>query len=80
MFEWDHANARANHRKHGVSFDEAATAFDDPLAAIHPDPDHSHGEDREILVGYSLKARLLVVSFTERENGRLRVVSARMAT
>lgn len=55
-FEWDDAKAEANLRKHGVSFDEAATAFADPLAAIFPDPDHSEGEPREILVGFALGA------------------------
>lgn len=58
-FEWDEAKAEANLRKHGVSFPEAATAF--------ADPDHSDEEVREILVGHSERNRLLVVSFTERD-------------
>ena len=61
-FEWDDDKAESNLRKHGVSFPEAATAFADPLAAIFPDSDHSDDEVREILVGYSERGRLLVVS------------------
>lgn len=78
-FEWDDAKAAANERKHGVSFLEAAAAFADPLAAIFPDPDHSDDEVREILVGYSERGRLLVVSFTERPPN-LRIISARAAS
>lgn len=78
-FEWDDAKAAANARKHGVTFAEAATAFADPLAAIFPDPDHSDDEVREILVGYSERGRLLMVSFTERPPN-LRVISARVAS
>ena len=78
-FEWDDAKARSNQQKHGVSFPEAATVFADPLAAIFPDPDHSDGEVREIIVGYSDRNRLLVVSFTERGEN-IRIISARAAT
>ncbi len=78
-FEWDDTKAATNLRKHGVSFPEAATAFADPLAAIFPDPDHSNGETREILVGYAGTGRLLIVSFTERPPN-LRIISARVAS
>ncbi len=78
-FEWDEAKARVNQQKHGVSFDEAATVFADPLAAIFADPDHSHDEVREILVGHSDRNRLLIVSFTER-GAAVRIISARVAT
>ena len=78
-FEWDAAKAASNERKHGVPFAEAATAFANPLAAIFPDPDHSDSEQREVLVGYSERGRLLVVSFTERPPN-VRVISARLAT
>jgi uncharacterized protein len=78
-FEWDDAKAASNELKHGVSFAEAATAFADPLAAIFPDEDHSNGETREILVGYSERGRLLLVSFTERPPN-IRIISARAAT
>ncbi|MBY0231485.1 MAG: BrnT family toxin [Gemmataceae bacterium] len=77
-FEWDDAKARSNQQKHGVTFQEASTAFADPLAAIFTDPDHSD-EDREILIGSSERNRLLIVSFTER-GGNVRIISARVAS
>jgi len=79
-FEWDGVKAETNLRKHSVSFDEAATTFRDPLAAIFADEAHSLGEVREILVGVSVRGRLLVVAFTEREGGTVRITSARQAT
>jgi uncharacterized DUF497 family protein len=78
-FEWDPAKAKVNVRKHGVSFEEAATAFQDPLARIHPDPDHSGHESREILIGHSRRQRLLLVAFADRR-GKLRLISAREVT
>ncbi len=80
VFEWDTRKARSNQRKHGVSFDEACTVFDDAWATIFPDEDHSNGEEREIMVGYSLLDRLLLVSFAERSMDRVRIISARKAT
>jgi uncharacterized DUF497 family protein len=79
-FQWDRRKARANFRKHRVSFDEAATVFADPLARVFFDEDHSPQESREILVGTSLVGRLLVVSFTERGEDYIRIISARVAT
>ena len=52
-FEWDPEKALLNERKHGVSFDEAATVFGDPLAVLMPDPDHSKLEERYLLLGLS---------------------------
>lgn len=78
-FEWDDTKAETNLRKHGVSFAEATTAFADPLAVIFSDPDHSVDELREILVGYSERNRLLLVSFTERGE-HVRIISARVAS
>jgi uncharacterized DUF497 family protein len=78
-FEWDKAKAETNKRKHGISFEEAASVFADPLAAIFPDPEHSDDEVREIIVGLSARNRLLVVSFTERSDV-IRIISARKAT
>ena len=78
-FEWSASKARLNAEKHGVTFDEAATAFRDPLARIFDDPNHSIGERRELLVGHSRRARLIVVSFAERGD-RIRIISARNAT
>ena len=75
-FTWDKEKAKANLRKHGVSFEEAATVFVDPLARIHDDPDHSIGERREIMVGVSAGRRLLLVSFTERGDV-VRIIHAR---
>ena len=71
--------ASTNQRKHGVSFDEACTVFDDTLAQIFVDEDHSDSEQREIMMGASILRRLLVVSFVERIPGRVRIISARAA-
>jgi uncharacterized protein len=79
-FEWDFRKAKTDLRKHGVSLDEACTVFDDAGATIFLDEDHSNGEEREIIVGYSILGRLLLVSFTERSVDRVRIISARKAT
>ncbi|MEO8218057.1 MAG: BrnT family toxin [Acidobacteriota bacterium] len=79
VFEWDDAKAEQSREKHGVSFDEAQTVFVDPLAIVGPDPDHSQGEEREIIVGHSAQGRGLLVSFTER-SGAIRLISARLMT
>ena len=79
IYEWDAEKARANRRKHGVSFDEAATAFLDPLALTYPDPDHSAGEEREITIGYSARHRVVFVAHCQRGD-RVRIISARNAT
>jgi uncharacterized protein len=75
-FDWDAAKERSNFRKHRVTFAEAQTVFDDDVARIEDDPDHSVGEHREVIIGYSRQGRLLVVSFVEREE-TLRIISAR---
>jgi uncharacterized DUF497 family protein len=74
------AKPKSNLRKHGVSFDEACTVFDDSGATIFLDKDHSNGEEREIIVGCSMLDRVLLVSFTERSMDRVRIISARKAT
>lgn len=79
QFQWDAQKANANRRKHGVTFEEAVTVFGDPLALTISDPQHSIGEARWLTMGISLSGRLLVVSYTERENS-VRVISARLAT
>ena len=79
QFEWDPGKARRNLRKHGVSLDEAVTAFYDPLSATFDDPDHSIGEQRYITVGFSSQNRLLIVGHTERGEA-VRIISARLAT
>lgn len=78
-FEWDAAKAAANLRKHGVSFEEAASLFGDPLAITFADPDHSLTEERWLTFGMSGNGRLLIASHAER-SGRIRIVSAREAT
>lgn len=78
-FEWDQKKAKANLKKHRVSFSEAATVFLDPLAMIFPDIDHSDDETREIITGESNSGRLLIVSYTER-NRNIRIISSRIAT
>ena len=78
-FEWNPAKAMANLLQHGVSFEAAATVFQDPLAKIHDDPDHSATERRDIIVGHSLEGRLLLVAFTDRQS-KIRLISARPVT
>jgi uncharacterized protein len=76
-FEWDPKKAAANLKKHGVTFQEAATVFGDPLALTFQDPDHSEDEERHLTFGLSLQKRLIVVSHTERED-RTRIINARL--
>ena len=77
-FEWEEEKAASNLRKHGVSFEEASTAFADDLSLTGDDPDHSQGEHRLVLFDVSSAGLLLVVSHTERA-GHIRIVSARTA-
>ena len=80
-FEWDDRKAAANEKKHGVTFVEAATVFGDPLELTIADPDHSVSDEfRFISLGRSIRGRLLVVCYTEREPDRIRLISARRAT
>jgi hypothetical protein len=78
-FEWNPDKAVINLKKHNVSFQEAATVFNDALSVTFPDPDHSVGENRYIIIGISRFGQVLVVSHTDREN-RTRIISARRAT
>ena len=77
--EWDPDKAAVNLETHGVSFEEAATVFGNPLAVTFFDPDHSEGEDRYLTFGVSQESRLLVVVHTDRE-GAARLISAREVT
>ena len=79
VFEWDTNKAATNLAKHGVSFDEAKTVFDDPLYIDFYDPDHSDDEYRYIMIGMSAQNRLLLVAYTERGD-LIRLISAREAT
>lgn len=78
-FEWNEKKADDNLRKHGVSFDEAKTVFNDPFSVTIYDPDHSSDEQRYIDIGLSSKGRLIVVSYSERGK-RIRIISSREAT
>jgi uncharacterized DUF497 family protein len=80
VFEWDPRKATANRAKHRVSFEEAVTAFGDPLGRVQSDPRHSVSEERQVLLGRSATGRLLPIMFTDRGASRLRVISARLAT
>jgi len=77
-FEWDPRKAASNERKHSVSFDEAMTVFADWDSITIPDPDHSEGEERFLVIGLSVRGRLLVVSHVERGDN-VRIISARRA-
>ena len=77
-FEWDKAKAKSNIRKHGVSFEEAVTVFDDPASITVDDPDHSEDERRFVTIGFSDRVRLLVVCHCDRSN-RIRIISSRTA-
>jgi uncharacterized protein len=78
-FEWDETKAEANLRKHGVSFEEAATAFADPLSITIEDPDHSDNELRFLLLGVTHAGRLVVIAHTDRDE-TVRIINARLAT
>jgi len=79
-FEWDQAKSRLNERKHGVSFDEASTAFLDENAQVYFDPEHSDDEDRFILLGMSARLKVLVVCHCYRpKQSTIRLISARRA-
>lgn len=78
-FEWDRRKAAANLARHGVSFEEALTVFANRLARIFDDEDHSIEEHREIIIGHSIRERLLVVCFTQRGDA-VRIISARRGT
>lgn len=78
-FEWDEKKAAHNLQKHGVSFDEAQSVFEDPLFVDYYDSDHSSDELRYLVVGESRQARLLIVSYTEHDEAT-RLISAREVT
>lgn len=79
-FEWDSTKAHLNLKKHAISFDEAQTVFDDPLAYIFDDEWNSFEEPGELILGHSINQRLLIVSFTERAPGVIRIISTRLTT
>ena len=80
-FEWNSSKAKSNEKKHRVSFDEAQSVFFDEYAQQFYDPEHSHEEDRCIMLGRSVKSRILVVVHCEIAEGEtIRIISARRAT
>lgn len=80
QFDWDPGKANANLKSHGVSFEEAQSTFYDEWAILYDDPDHSKDEDRFLLIGMSLRLRVLIVSHCYREGESvIRLISARKA-
>lgn len=80
-FEWDENKNRSNRLKHGVSFEEATSVFQDENARGYYDPDHSENEDRFMLLGMSSRARMLIICHCTRQAGSvIRIISARRAT
>ena len=79
-FEWDPIKNKQNQRVHSISFEEAQTVFYDEKARLIPDPKHSDDEERFIILGFSSKARLLIVCHCYRQNDEIiRIISARKA-
>jgi len=79
QFEWDQRKAKSNLKKHGISFQEAATVFGDALAITFDDPDHSVNEHRFLTFGLSRIGKAVIVSHTERDKS-MRIISARLMT
>jgi uncharacterized protein len=79
QFAWDKKKATTNLARHGVSFEEAATVFGDPLSDTFDDPDHSAEERRFVIIGTSENGRMLVVAHTD-EGEVVRLISAREPT
>lgn len=80
MFEWNERKNRANRKKHGISFEEARSAFLDENARVMPDSEHSEDEERFVLLGLSASLKIIVVCHCYREKDRvIRIISARKA-
>ena len=80
VFEWDEGKSRANRTKHGVSFEEARSAFMDEYARVLPDDEHSEDEERFLLLGMSTSLRIVVVCHCYRRKDEvIRIISARKA-
>jgi uncharacterized DUF497 family protein len=83
VFEWDERKAKINLDKHGISFDEARTVFNDPMLLTYPDEYYSDDEERLISIGYSSRQRILLVVHTEQNTNDellIRIISSRRAT
>jgi len=79
IFDWDEVKAKANLKKHKVSFEEGKTIFNDPFLFTFPDDKHSASEGRYINIGLSANGRVLILTHTERQ-GKIRIISCRKAT
>ena len=80
-FEWDEDKNQINIKKHGISFEEAASVFEDEESLVLKDESHSNNEERFLLIGFSFKANMLVVCHCYRDNDAdIRIISARKAT
>jgi hypothetical protein len=79
LFEWDDGKAARNLAKHGLSFQEAASVFGDPLSVTFADPDHSRSERRFITIGHTRNGRVVLVAHADR-GAMVRIISAREAT
>ena len=80
-FFWDERKNESNIKKHGISFAEASTVFYDSAAIVFDDPEHSDEEERFLIIGFSQKERLCIVSHCYRgEDESIRIISARKAT
>ncbi len=79
IFEWDEIKAKANFKKHKVSFEEGKTIFNDPFLFTFPDDKHSTHEERFVNIGVSVQGRILILTHTERK-GKIRIISCRKAT
>ncbi len=81
IFEWDEVKNTINKKKHGISFEEAQAVFEDELAILFDDPDHSEEEDRFLIIGMTDRTGVCIVSHCYRgEDERIRIISARKAT
>ena len=80
IYEWDPEKDKENEGKHGLSFEEAAEVFLDPLALTFDDPDHSNDERRFITIGVTTKQRVMFVSHADGNDDRIQIISARETT
>ena len=79
-YECDEVKAQLNIAKHGVSFDEAKSVFNDECALVMFDEEHSSDEERFLLLGQSIKERILLVVHCYKQGDIIRIISARKAT
>ncbi len=78
-FEWDENKNLSNQKKHDITFEQAKTVFADEFGRLIPDPDHSEGEERFILMGMNSRLELLTVCYCERCSDTIRIISAQKA-